>query len=119
MMNARLVVLAAAVAAAAAALFVSLDDSRGGDVRTLEIGERDVELIAVDGGAAGPESVAFDAAGEGPYTGVSDGRVLKWLPLQRRWVEHSSASNEPQRVTVVCSFLSFSNSPTHLWQILD
>uniref|UniRef100_J3N5X6 Strictosidine synthase conserved region domain-containing protein n=1 Tax=Oryza brachyantha TaxID=4533 RepID=J3N5X6_ORYBR len=94
MMNARLVVLAAAVAAAAAALFVSLDDSRGGDVRTLEIGERDVELIAVDGGAAGPESVAFDAAGEGPYTGVSDGRVLKWLPLERRWVDHSS--NEPQ-----------------------
>uniref|UniRef100_J3NBA1 Uncharacterized protein n=1 Tax=Oryza brachyantha TaxID=4533 RepID=J3NBA1_ORYBR len=89
---------AAAGAAAAAALFVSLDDSRGGDVRTLEIGERDVELIAVDGGAAGPESVAFDAAGEGPYTGVSDGRVLKWLPLQRRWVEHSSASNEPQRL---------------------
>nr|CBX25372.1 hypothetical_protein [Oryza brachyantha] len=92
-MNARLVVLAAAVAAAAAALFVSLDDSRGGDVRTLEIGERDVELIAVDGGAAGPESVAFDAAGEGPYTGVSDGRVLKWLPLQRRWVEHSAPMN--------------------------
>uniref|UniRef100_A0A8I6Y3J5 Strictosidine synthase conserved region domain-containing protein n=1 Tax=Hordeum vulgare subsp. vulgare TaxID=112509 RepID=A0A8I6Y3J5_HORVV len=26
----------------------------------------------------GPESVAFDAKGHGPYSGVSDGRVLKW-----------------------------------------
>uniref|UniRef100_A0A0E0MCB8 Strictosidine synthase conserved region domain-containing protein n=1 Tax=Oryza punctata TaxID=4537 RepID=A0A0E0MCB8_ORYPU len=91
-MNARLVVLAAAVAA----LFVSLD-SRSDDVPVLEIGERDVELITVDaGGAVGPESVAFDADGEGPYTGVSDGRVIKWLPLERRWVEHSSAAIEPQ-----------------------
>uniref|UniRef100_A0A0E0PKE1 Uncharacterized protein n=1 Tax=Oryza rufipogon TaxID=4529 RepID=A0A0E0PKE1_ORYRU len=35
--------------------------------------------------------VAFD--GDGPYTGVSDGRVLKWIPLECRWVEHSSASH--------------------------
>ncbi|KAE8780697.1 putative Strictosidine synthase [Hordeum vulgare] len=26
----------------------------------------------------GAESLAFDARGQGPYTGVSDGRVLKW-----------------------------------------
>lgn len=26
----------------------------------------------------GPESVAFDPAGRGPYTGVADGRVLFW-----------------------------------------
>ncbi|KAF0897201.1 hypothetical protein E2562_034244 [Oryza meyeriana var. granulata] len=91
-MNARLVVLAAAVAAAAFCLSL---DSRG-DVRVLEIGERDVELITVDGGAVGPESVAFDADGEGPYTGLSDGRVLKWLPLERRWLEHSSAAIDPQ-----------------------
>ncbi|KAF8378502.1 hypothetical protein HHK36_029844 [Tetracentron sinense] len=26
----------------------------------------------------GPEALAFDCDGEGPYTGVSDGRVLKW-----------------------------------------
>jgi hypothetical protein len=92
-MKARLVVLAAAVAAAA--LLVSLDP-RSDDVPVLEIWERDVELITVDaGGAVGPESVAFDGDGEGPYTGVSDGRVLKWLPLERRWVEHSSAVIEP------------------------
>ncbi|KAJ8505579.1 hypothetical protein OPV22_006465 [Ensete ventricosum] len=27
---------------------------------------------------AGPESLAFDRRGEGPYTGVSGGRILKW-----------------------------------------
>jgi hypothetical protein len=27
----------------------------------------------------GPESVAFDGQGQGPYSGVSNGRVLKWL----------------------------------------
>ncbi|KAL3364222.1 hypothetical protein AABB24_013135, partial [Solanum stoloniferum] len=29
-------------------------------------------------GAVGPESIAFNPNGEGPYTGVADGRVLKW-----------------------------------------
>jgi sugar lactone lactonase YvrE len=31
-----------------------------------------------DGSVRGPESVAFDGQGQGPYSGVSDGRVLKW-----------------------------------------
>ncbi|KAK7336488.1 hypothetical protein VNO77_17030 [Canavalia gladiata] len=35
------------------------------------------EAIPIDG-AVGPESFAFDPRGEGPYTGVSDGRILKW-----------------------------------------
>jgi hypothetical protein len=48
----------------------------------------------VDGGAAGPESVAFDGRGDGPYTGVSDGRVLRWVPGERRWAEHSSSAPE-------------------------
>ncbi|PUZ43658.1 hypothetical protein GQ55_8G025600 [Panicum hallii var. hallii] len=89
-----LAVLAAAVAAAA---FLSLDSHRGrgdGDVAVLEIRGGDggrLELIPVDGGATGPESVAFDGAGGGPYAGVSDGRVLRWLPAERRWVERSSS----------------------------
>ena len=92
----RLTVLAAAVAAAAAA-FLPLDSHRGrddGDVAVLKIRGGDggrLELIPVDGGAAGPESVAFDGAGGGPYAGVSDGRVLRWLPTQRRWVQRSSS----------------------------
>ncbi|KAK3155462.1 hypothetical protein QOZ80_2BG0203580 [Eleusine coracana subsp. coracana] len=33
----------------------------------------------------GPESVAFDGNGDGPYSGVSDGRVLKWNGDARGW----------------------------------
>ncbi|XP_037464851.1 protein STRICTOSIDINE SYNTHASE-LIKE 10-like [Triticum dicoccoides] len=33
----------------------------------------------------GPESVAFDAKGQGPYSGVSDGRVLKWNGDKLGW----------------------------------
>ncbi|MED6166005.1 Protein STRICTOSIDINE SYNTHASE-LIKE 10, partial [Stylosanthes scabra] len=29
-------------------------------------------------GALGPESLVFDRHGGGPYTGVADGRILKW-----------------------------------------
>ncbi|KAJ1274133.1 hypothetical protein BS78_05G039100 [Paspalum vaginatum] len=91
--------LVALAVAAAAAAFVSLDYSRrDAGVPVLEIrggGEEEgeggrLELVPV-AAAAGPESVAFDAGGGGPYTGVSDGRVLRWLPAERRWAEHSSS----------------------------
>nr|QHD64718.1 strictosidine synthase-like 10-like protein [Oliveria decumbens] len=39
--------------------------------------------------ATGPESFAFDVTGEGPYTGVSDGRIIKWNQSQRRWTSFS------------------------------
>ncbi|CAO2147587.1 unnamed protein product [Urochloa humidicola] len=81
------------LAAAVAAAFLSLDARRDDDgVAVLEIrGDDDrLELVPVDGGAAGPESVAF-VGDDGPYTGVSDGRVLRWLPAERRWTEHSSS----------------------------
>ncbi|XP_021855632.2 protein STRICTOSIDINE SYNTHASE-LIKE 10-like [Spinacia oleracea] len=35
--------------------------------------------------AVGPESVAFDCDGDGPYVGVSDGRVLKWQGSSLGW----------------------------------
>ena len=70
----RTEVLLLAVLVAAAALLSSLD-SRS-DVRLLEIGDGDLELVPLDG-AAGPESIIFDKGGEGPFTGVSDGRVLR------------------------------------------
>uniref|UniRef100_A0ACD5XYS7 Uncharacterized protein n=1 Tax=Avena sativa TaxID=4498 RepID=A0ACD5XYS7_AVESA len=85
--NRRLVALAIVVAAA----FLSSPSPRRSDVRVV-VEISDVELIPVDGGAAGPESVAFGAGGEGPYAGVSDGRVIRWIPEERRWVDHSSAA---------------------------
>ncbi|XP_044947614.1 protein STRICTOSIDINE SYNTHASE-LIKE 10-like [Hordeum vulgare subsp. vulgare] len=34
--------------------------------------------LPLPSGVTGAESLAFDARGQGPYTSVSDGRVLKW-----------------------------------------
>ncbi|KAL8095277.1 protein STRICTOSIDINE SYNTHASE-LIKE 2-like [Apium graveolens] len=46
--------------------------------------------------AEGPESFAFDVNGEGPYTGVSDGRIIKWNQHQRRWSNFSVTT--PDRI---------------------
>lgn len=58
-------------------------------------GSRDVfpsaKVINVTG-ASGPESVAFDPAGEGPYVGVSDGRVLKWRGESLGWTDFAYTS---------------------------
>ncbi|XP_024029333.1 protein STRICTOSIDINE SYNTHASE-LIKE 2 isoform X2 [Morus notabilis] len=43
-------------------------------------------------GALGPESYAFDSLGDGPYTGVSDGRIIKWQEDQRRWIDFAVTS---------------------------
>uniref|UniRef100_A0ACD5WHJ9 Uncharacterized protein n=1 Tax=Avena sativa TaxID=4498 RepID=A0ACD5WHJ9_AVESA len=41
------------------------------------------------GTVRGPKSVAFDAHGEGPYSGVSDGRVLKWNGDKLGWTTYT------------------------------
>ncbi|KAM0845412.1 hypothetical protein ACQ4PT_050641 [Festuca glaucescens] len=41
------------------------------------------------GSARGPESVAFDGQGQGPYSGVSDGRVLKWNGDDLGWITYT------------------------------
>ncbi|GMN60907.1 hypothetical protein TIFTF001_030000 [Ficus carica] len=43
-------------------------------------------------GAIGPESYAFDGHGEGPYTGISDSRILKWQENQSRWIDFAVTS---------------------------
>ncbi|PQP91860.1 protein STRICTOSIDINE SYNTHASE-LIKE 2 [Prunus yedoensis var. nudiflora] len=40
--------------------------------------ENKFEVVPIVEGAVGPESFAFDPLGGGPYTGVSDGRIIKW-----------------------------------------
>nr|GMD44777.1 protein STRICTOSIDINE SYNTHASE-LIKE 2-like [Ipomoea batatas] len=45
-------------------------------------------------GAVGPESFAFDPNGGGPYTGVSDGRIIKWHRNESRWVDFAVTSPE-------------------------
>ena len=90
-----LAALLLAVAAAAAALLPSSSLDSRSDVRILEIGDGDdvLQLLPLLDGAVGPESLVFaDDDGGGPFTGVSDGRVLRWVPADRRWAEHSSSS---------------------------
>ncbi|XWS43057.1 hypothetical protein CRYUN_Cryun16bG0068600 [Craigia yunnanensis] len=45
--------------------------------------------------AVGPESVAFDPLGDGPYVGISDGRIIKWQENEQRWI--SFAMTSPNR----------------------
>ncbi|KAF5727781.1 hypothetical protein HS088_TW22G01478 [Tripterygium wilfordii] len=48
-------------------------------------------------GVVGPESIAFDCKGKGPYVGVSDGRILKWQGPQLGWTEFSIPSADRGR----------------------
>ncbi|KAG6580889.1 Protein STRICTOSIDINE SYNTHASE-LIKE 10, partial [Cucurbita argyrosperma subsp. sororia] len=45
-------------------------------------------------GASGPESLVFDPNGEGPYTGVADGRILKWQGDGRGWIDYAVTSSQ-------------------------
>ncbi|OEL20009.1 Protein STRICTOSIDINE SYNTHASE-LIKE 10 [Dichanthelium oligosanthes] len=45
----------------------------------------DLDRIPLPDGVRGAESLAFDRRGQGPYAGVSDGRVLKWDAKAKRW----------------------------------
>ncbi len=60
--------------------------------------------------AIGPESFAFDPLGEGPYTGISDGRIIKWQQNQQRWINFAITSPERYAlylITHTCSTLSY------------
>ncbi|GMJ02374.1 strictosidine synthase-like 2 [Hibiscus trionum] len=52
---------------------------------------RQMEVVSI-ADAVGPESVAFDPLGDGPYVGVSDGRILKWLENEHRWIGFGTTS---------------------------
>ncbi|GMJ09598.1 hypothetical protein like AT3G57030 [Hibiscus trionum] len=49
---------------------------------------------------SGPESIAFDCKNEGPYVGISDGRILKWQGLNLGWKQFAVTS--PNRDKKVC-----------------
>ncbi|KAE8803431.1 protein STRICTOSIDINE SYNTHASE-LIKE 3-like [Hordeum vulgare] len=48
--------------------------------------------IQFRGEVRGPESVAFDPRGRGPYTGIADGRVLVWDGARSAYLAHASPS---------------------------
>ncbi|KAF7006384.1 hypothetical protein CFC21_021432 [Triticum aestivum] len=49
--------------------------------------------LPLPNGVTGAESLAFDARGQGPYTGVSDGRVLKWGGSAVGWTTFAYHAN--------------------------
>ncbi|CAL5372141.1 unnamed protein product [Camellia sinensis] len=49
-------------------------------------------MIQLPPNMTGPESVAFNFLGGGPYVGVADGRILKWLGLGFGFVEFAATS---------------------------
>ncbi|KAL8215359.1 hypothetical protein R6Q57_004808 [Mikania cordata] len=56
-------------------------------------GDDDVEVIPINDGAVGPESFDFDPVdGTYPFTGVSDGRIIKWIESERRWTDFAVTS---------------------------
>ncbi|KAG0543523.1 hypothetical protein BDA96_02G197600 [Sorghum bicolor] len=58
--------------------------------------------------AFGPESLAFDHRGDGPYTGVSNGRVLRWRG-RRGWTEF--AHNYKHETVAMCAAKKRAASP--------
>ncbi|MED6193172.1 hypothetical protein PIB30_016670 [Stylosanthes scabra] len=54
-----------------------------------------VEAIHIEK-AVGPESLAFDPRGEGPYTGVSDGTIIKWHHTLNRWLNFAVITSSPR-----------------------
>jgi hypothetical protein len=57
------------------------------ETRTIDVGQHQVQPMRIGPPAFGPESLAFDNRGDGPYTGVSNGRVLLWSGTRRGWTE--------------------------------
>ncbi|XP_022146418.1 protein STRICTOSIDINE SYNTHASE-LIKE 10-like [Momordica charantia] len=65
--------------------------------------EAAVEQWQLPGGVFGPESIAFDCHGEGPYAGVGDGRILKWKGADLGWTHFAVTS--PNREGKECDGL--------------
>ncbi|GJX11314.1 strictosidine synthase-like 10-like protein [Tanacetum coccineum] len=51
------------------------------------------EVTPINGSGIGPESFEFSPFDDtGPYTGVSDGRIIKWISSDRRWTDFAVTS---------------------------
>ncbi|CAK7326463.1 unnamed protein product [Dovyalis caffra] len=79
--------------------FVSLDCILCTDKKLFQDGLGNYFQLALPG-VVGPESIAFDCNGKGPYVSVSDGRILKWQGANPGWTEFAVSS--PQRDRQMC-----------------
>jgi sugar lactone lactonase YvrE len=46
----------------------------------------------------GPESIAFDPRGRGPYTGVSDGRIIRWDGPELGWITFATTATNRSEI---------------------
>jgi sugar lactone lactonase YvrE len=85
-------ILVAVVAVAVSLVWVSLQKP-GIDIESFSVEKKWVPepLPAVEN-AKGPESYDYDPNGGGPYAGFSDGRILKWVEDERRWIDFAFSS---------------------------
>ncbi|KAG5240314.1 protein STRICTOSIDINE SYNTHASE [Salix suchowensis] len=81
--------------------FVSLDCTLCTDKMLYQDGLENYSQLALHG-VVGPESIAFDCNGQGPYVSVSDGRILKWQGAKLGWIEFSVSSPQRQDIQHVC-----------------
>ncbi|XP_061348793.1 protein STRICTOSIDINE SYNTHASE-LIKE 12-like [Gastrolobium bilobum] len=66
--------------------------------------DRLLDRLFLPSSLTGPESLAFDSIGGGPYTGVSDGRILKYENPNSGFVEFAHIS--PDRNKTICDGIS-------------
>ncbi|KAF9613945.1 hypothetical protein IFM89_013480 [Coptis chinensis] len=60
------------------------------------------QYLRLPSGVVGPESLDFDCNGQGPYTTVSDGRILKWEAGVRGWREFATTVSQYTRRRAFC-----------------
>nr|GEY43155.1 protein strictosidine synthase-like 2-like [Tanacetum cinerariifolium]GEY55992.1 protein strictosidine synthase-like 2-like [Tanacetum cinerariifolium] len=79
-------------------MFISMLLSLGFPFRKhIRDGDR-FEVIPINGSGIGPESFEFSPFHDtGPYTGVSDGRIIKWISSDRRWTDFAVTSPHRDR----------------------
>ncbi|CAL5088577.1 unnamed protein product [Urochloa decumbens] len=70
------------------------------EMESVYVGQR-VLPVRIGRPAFGPESLAFDHRGDGPYTGVSNGRILRWRGPIRGWTEF--AHNQKHEAVAMCA----------------
>ncbi|KAK7265057.1 hypothetical protein RJT34_32673 [Clitoria ternatea] len=63
-----------------------------------------VDRLHLPAPLTGPESIAFDRSGGGPYVGVSDGRILKYAGPNQGFQEYAFTS--PNRNKTMCDGLA-------------
>ncbi|KAL6873423.1 hypothetical protein ACP4OV_013505 [Aristida adscensionis] len=71
------------ISLAALLLLPSASAARGLKTKPIDAGRS--QRLDLPDALVGPESVAFDGRGGGPYVGVSDGRVLRWGGAGAGW----------------------------------